>query len=138
MQLAFVSGSMRFLIRPKRKRKGNKMVGAISSTSLLSTSSTSSTSSNSSAQIASLQAQIEAKQTELEEAKTEDDKAEITEEIAELQAKLKALEATEARKTQAQQTAASNGQSSQEEPATLIGTRNFQDGEQFGNRELWV
>jgi hypothetical protein len=23
-------------------------------------------------------------------------------------------------------------------PATLIGTRNFQDSEQFGSRELWV
>ena len=114
------------------------MVGAVSGSSALSTLTTTTGAGSSAAQIASLESQIQAKQTELEDAKTDEDKAEINEEIAQLQAKLNALEASEARKAQAQQQAAANGQGGQQEPASLVGTRNFKDGEEFGTREIWV
>lgn len=114
------------------------MVGSLSSISLVSTLSTSRTDTSSGAQKASLESQIEAKQTELDEAKTEEDKQAINDEIAELQARLKAVEAAEARKTDAQQQQAAPEKSGQTEASTLIGTRNFTDEEQFGNRQIWV
>jgi hypothetical protein len=123
------------------------MVSGISATSSASTSALSNLKSGGGE--AAIAAQIAAKQSELQDAKTDDDKAQINADIAALQAKLEALQqrdkqqkSDEANGKQPQDHGArhvrdANGQQAQQQQS-LIGTKNFDDSDGFGNREMWV
>lgn len=107
------------------------MVGAISSTTTTTVSLSSSSSGTKSA--AALEAQLSAKKDELADAQTSEKKAEIQKAIAALKAEIAALKAAK------QDDAAKPGtQAGEGTKSSLLGTRNFEEGDPFGKRELYV
>ena len=102
------------------------MVGAVSSTTSAATTLTSSPGGSG---LSALEAQLASKQSALAEAEDEETKAELQEAIASLKAEIAALKAAkEMRAVQA----------SEGENTSRIGTRNFEDSDPFGDREIYV
>ncbi|WP_432349238.1 hypothetical protein WMC41_23830 (plasmid) [Shinella yambaruensis] len=88
------------------------------------------TSSSGGTSLSALQAQLSAKESELAEAMDEEAQAELKEAIASLKAEIAVLKAKEAGSAQRQ---TAEGAST-----SRIGTRNFEDGDPFGEREIYV
>lgn len=107
------------------------MVGAVSSSTSAAVTLTSSSGGNS---LSALEAQLSAKESELSEAQDEDAKAELKDAIAALKAEITALKAAKETSSTQQQGAQASGN----ENASRIGERNFEDGDPFGDREIYV
>ncbi|MCR6497525.1 hypothetical protein MUO32_00625 [Shinella sp. CPCC 101442] len=107
------------------------MVGAVSSSTSAAVTLTSSSGGSG---LSALEAQLSAKESELSEAQDEDAKAELKDAIATLKAEIAALKAAKETSSPQQQAAQASGS----EDTSRIGTRNFEDGDPFGEREMYV
>lgn len=107
------------------------MIGAVSSSTSAAVTLTSSSGGNS---LSALEAQLSAKESELSEAEEEDAKSELKDAIATLKAEIAALKAAKEKSSTQPQAA----QTSESESTSRIGTRNFEDGAPFGDREMYV
>ncbi|WP_421594588.1 hypothetical protein [Shinella sp. M27] len=92
------------------------------------------TSSSGGNSLSALEAQLSAKENELSEAADEDAKAELKDAIATLKAEIAELKAAKETSSTQQQA----GQNTESDNTSRIGTHNFEDGDPFGEREMYI